>query len=100
MNFCSSSVDFLATAPDQKNFLKKKALPIAERVIPRGTSQRHTPAAHPRGTSQRHIPAAHPSGTSQRHNSNIISRETERSKVSGAVGGTNEATRERDKIDI
>lgn len=42
MNFSSSeSVDFLATAPDQKNFLKKKvvplikkALPIAERVIP------------------------------------------------------------------
>jgi len=42
MNFSSStSVDFMATAPDQKNFLKKKVvpfvkktLPIAERVIP------------------------------------------------------------------
>jgi|LauGreDrversion4_2_1035121.scaffolds.fasta_scaffold01140_15 hypothetical protein len=37
----SNTVDFMATAPDQKNFLKKKvvpvlkkALPIAERVIP------------------------------------------------------------------
>ena len=67
MNFCSSSADFLATAPDQKNFLKKKALPIAERVIPSGTSPRHIPATHPSGTSPRHIPAAHPRGTPQRH---------------------------------
>jgi hypothetical protein len=42
MNFSSSSsVDFLATSPDQKNFLKKKvipvirkALPVAERLLP------------------------------------------------------------------
>jgi hypothetical protein len=42
MDFSSSeSVDFMATAPDQKNFLKKKvvpaiknAVPVAARVIP------------------------------------------------------------------
>lgn len=42
MDFTSSnSVDFLATSPDQKNFLKKnvvpvikKAVPVAARVIP------------------------------------------------------------------
>ena len=44
MNFSSSSaesIDFLATAPEQKNFLKKKvlpaikkALPVAERLLP------------------------------------------------------------------
>ena len=35
MNFSSSeSVDFLATAPEQKNFLKKKVVPVLKNAVP------------------------------------------------------------------
>jgi hypothetical protein len=46
MNFSSSaSVDFMATSPDQKNFLKKKVVPVLKKVIP--VAERVIPAVAP-----------------------------------------------------
>jgi len=48
MDFSSSSstcVDFMATAPDQKNFLKKKVVPVLKKAVPIAT--RVIPAVAP-----------------------------------------------------